>query len=306
MDSFKTVGSEKDDKISQIMAKCFNDLLDTVNFFLENKPKSSKCYICENEAEIISLLHAIPYKINIEKKYFNCLYIYGACTKPKYRQQGYMSKLIKFCEAESKMNGIDFLALVPENKHLENYYNRLGYKNFFKIKEINLSKEELLKFCNLSDKKSSPKNENNDTYGRKNYKNIENLRLSIYNDISGVMYRAEDIEYAAKLYEFFGGKLISSEYGHAICVPEAIDTLEIKDFTCKREFIPDLLQKIYINFPDFKNFKIKTYSNDDFFKENCTDYFYGMIKALSYSGEKALESFYLNGRNSAYLGLALD
>lgn len=306
MDLFKAIGSEKNDKISKMMSDCFDEPISTVNFFLENKREDSKCYICENEKDVISLLHAIPYKININNNYFKCLYIYGACTKSIYRRQGYMSKLIKFCEEESKSGRVDFLALVPENKHLESYYYSLGYRNFFKIKEINLNKKDLLKFCCLANGKKGQQNENNNIYDKKFYKNIENLRCNIYNGMSGILYSAKDLEYAINLYKFFGGKFVNSEYGYAICVPEEADTLEIKDFTSKNEFIPDLLQKIYDHFPDFANYKIKTYASDNFFNGNDKTYFYGMIKPLSGFAKKVLEDFYLNKKDSAYLGLALD
>lgn len=296
---FKIVSCETNGEIARIMADCFHEPIDSANFFIKNKSDESLCYACSNKNGVISTLHSLPYKLKLENNLFKCSYLYGACTAPKYRKKGYMSKLINFFEIQSKLNGSDFSALVPDNKHLENYYNKLGYVNFFKVKEINLNKKHFLKLCHFEEKIQNRQNKNF-------YKNIEKLRLDIYNNISNILYTSQDIEYAANLYTSLGGKIVSCLGGYGICEPLDMHTLEIKDFTCKNEFIPDLLGKIYINFPNYKNFKIKTNPNDTFFKENTKTYFWGMIKPLSRKGKEALKNFYITKKHDAYLGLALD
>ncbi len=300
---FKINPSNVNNKIAKLMAICFHEPLISVNFFLNNKSPESLCYTCLNQNDIISVLHSLPHKINIEKNIFKCSYLYGACTAPKYRKKGYMKKLIKFYEVQSKLNGFDFSVLVPDNEYLEKYYQKLGYKNFFKTKEVRLNKEQFLKFCKSDEKIQNQQYKNN----RKNfYKIIEKLRLDIYNNISNILYNEKDIEYAADLYKFFGGKFISLPQGYGICVPINNNTLEIKDFTCKNEFIPDLLQKIYQNFPNFQSFKIEISTNDTFFTENTETHFFGMIKPLSKKGEKTLKKLMIKKEHDAYLGLALD
>lgn len=297
------INSFKNAKIAKIMADCFHEPIATSNFFLENKPAESICYTCSDKNNIISILHSLPYKIKLENSFFKCSYLYGACTVPQYRKKGYMKKLIEFYEIQAKLNGFDFSALVPDNKQLENYYHKLGYENFFKIKEINLNNEQFLKFCHTQKKVQNSQNKNN---CKNFYKDIEKLRLDIYNNISNILYSSKDMEYAANLYGFEGGKIISFSGGYAICTPSSKTTLEIRDFTCKNGFIPDLLHKIYINFPEYTDFKVKTSANDTFFKENYKTYFYGMIKPISNSGKNALEHFLKHKIAPAYLGLALD
>ena len=135
---------------------------------------------------------------------------------------------------------------------------------------------------------------------------MEKLRLDIYNNMDLVLYNAKDIEYAANLYRFFGGKLINIQQGYGICEPTCENTLAIKDFTCKNEFIPDLLEKIYKNFPRYENFEIQTSTADSFFENNATTHYFGMIKPLSKTGKIALEKFKQTSNPYAYLGLALD
>ncbi len=296
---FKT-NSEKNNKLAKIMSICFDEPLSSVNFFLENKPPKSKCYTCTQGNNIISVLHSLFYKIKLKENYFKCSYIYGACTAPKYRKKGYMSKLIKYCEIQSKLDGFDFSILVPDNEHLKNYYYKFGYKNFFKTKNISLKKDQILDICRLSKAISSK------TEDKNIYKNIENLRLNIYNNIDHILYSEEDIKYAVNLYKFFSGNIISLQEGYGICVPINEKTLEIKDFTCKNEFIPNLLQKIYINFPNYENFEIKTSSTNNFFKENVKTHFFGMIKPLSQAAKETISSFEHTNDPGAYLGLALD
>lgn len=299
---FKT-NAFKNEKIAKLMADCFNEPITSSNFFLENKSKESICYICKDKNNIISALHSLPYKIKLESTIFKCSYLYAACTAPKYRKKGYMQKLIKFYEIQSKLNGFDFSVLVPDNKHLEDYYAKLGYKNFFKIKEINLNKEQLLRLCNSTKKVENSQNKNN----CKNFYNyMEKLRLDIYNNISNILYSARDMEYAANLYSFVGGKFLSLPEGYAICNPVSKTTVVVRDFTCKKDFIPTLLHKIYINFPEYTDFKIKTAANDTFFKENAKTYFCGMIKPISHLGKTALDNFTENENSPPYLGVALD
>lgn len=300
---FKIVSCETNNEIVKIMANCFSEPIPFVKFFLENKSKNSRCYICMENNDIISVLHSLLYKMKLGKSYFNCSYIYGACTAEPYRKKGYMKKLIKFYEVDSKINKLDFSLLVPEHEDLERYYSKLGYINFFKIKEVNLSLGQLLKLCRTEKKVQNKQNKNN---YKKIHKNIEKLRLDIYNNIDNVLYTSRDIWYAENLYRNFGGKIISSDGGYGICEPISVDTLEIKDFTCKNEFIPDLLEKIRMNFQEYKNFKIKTSPSDTFFKENSKTYFWGMIKPLSSLGKKAIEDFCVSKKHEAYLGLALD
>lgn len=300
---FKTYTGNRYDEIARIMANCFNEPISSVNFFLKNKSKNSKCYICKNKNSIISVLHGLPYSIKLGKNHFKISYIYAACTAPKYRKKGYMKKLIRLFEMQSKLNGFDFSVLVPDSKNLENYYQKLGYRNFFKIKKIKLNKEQFLNFCRMPKK---VQNEQNKNIYKNFYKYMEKLRLDIYNNMDLVLYNAKDIEYAANLYRFFGGKLINIQQGYGICEPTGENTLLIKDFTCKNEFIPDLLEKIYKNFPRYENFEIQTSTADSFFENNATTHYFGMIKPLSKAGKIALEKFKQTSNQNAYLGLALD
>lgn len=300
---FKIDSYETNPSVATIMSECFHEPLSSVVFFLKNKSKNSRCYTCTNNNETVSALHALPYKIKIGENFFNSSYVYAACTAPLHRKKGYMKKLIKFYEADAKINGFEISFLVPDNKHLENYYKKLGYENFFKIKEVNLKNEEFLELCSPPTKAQNEQNKNT----HKNfYKFIEKLRLDIYNNISNVLYTSEDMKYAASLYKFFGGKLISIPEGYAICILTKKDTLEIKDFTCKNEFIPFLLRKIYTNFPHCENFRIVTNPNDIFFKKNAKTYFWGMIKPLSSASKETLETFLQTKKQEVYLGLALD
>ncbi len=301
-----TRATEKTKKeLINMMRICFNEPFDSVNFFFENKVDFNNCFTCINNDKITSVLHALPSQIKLENKVFTASYIYGACTLPSYRNRGYMRKLLNYYELQQKLKNVDFSILVPENEKLENYYNKLGYQNFFRIKEINFRKENFLKIL-TDNKKYNPKNE---IYENSNFYNsfsvLEKLRHSIYNKINSVMYNASEIEYAVKLYRYFNGKFITVPNGYAICTPIDLKTVIIKDFTCSEKETPLLLKKIYENFNSYSDFKIITNTENQFFKNMGQIKFFGMIKPLKPQLRELLKKVEKNN-NYPYLGIALD
>jgi GNAT superfamily N-acetyltransferase len=81
--------------------------------------------ICDDEA--VSAFYLLKCFIKKDGKMFNGRYLYAAATLSEYRGQGLMSKLIKEALDYGKSNELDFIALVPADDGLYNYYSRFGF-----------------------------------------------------------------------------------------------------------------------------------------------------------------------------------
>ncbi len=276
------------------MCKCFNEPIETVRFFFENKFSEKNCFVCVKDGVVAAVLHVLPQTFAVMGSFYPSYYIYGACTLPQFRKRGYMSKLLRYTEAVLKIRGADFTVLVPENEKLKGFYERLGYRNFFKTGTVLLTKKSM---CEIA------RNESLYQTGCNISKcSVEELRYRTYKDFTGMIYTQKDIDYACDLYEKFDGGAVFSQRGYAICVPVNDFVLEIKDFTCVNSDVPKLFSEILFKFPNYNRFIIRTNPANTYFGRCKSDKFYGMIKPLRRSAKNRIK----NLEKPAYLGLALD
>lgn len=298
MRKFKMDNEEMLPELKNIMSVCFQDVFEVVDLFFKNRVCLNDCFVCEEDGKIVSVLHIIPSELQINGKIYKSGYIYGACTLPDFRKRGIMSELIKFSEKEAMNRNYKFLFLVPDNESLENFYQKLGYRNFFKHKKIVLKRSMMNKFYNFSKRCK---------YFNDDIKNIsehmEKLQNFVYNEKNVVLYNNQDFDYAVKLYNFFDGKAVTNRYGYAICTPE-FEGLIIRGFTAVKPFSVLLLGQIYKLFPNFKNYILLSEVNNYFFESrvfNQKIQHFGMIKCLDNKMHNSIKNI-----KNAYLALALD
>lgn len=127
--------------------EAFGDSEEYINFFFANH--SCFCLTeCENE-DLCSMLFLIEGELNNIKGY----YLFAACTFEKYRKKGYMPRLLKKAEAYAKEQGRGFIALVPAEEWLFDYYEKYGYNLKFYAqraepeKEIDINRDICFKWC---------------------------------------------------------------------------------------------------------------------------------------------------------------
>lgn len=294
MELFSLAKPEDCSEIMNITMEAFNEPFSTVKFVFENRIDFNCCYVCKVFGKIISVCHMFPIDLKLNNKIFKSFYVYGACTLPKYQGKGYMTRLLKFAEEDLKEKNGDFVFLVPETESLIKFYEKLGYKNFFKTKTAEFSNNEFKSLC-----KEKAKKEINFSYF-----SLEKLRKKLYNNINNVMYLVRDIKFAVDLYTFFGGKTVATENGYAICTRNR-ESLIIRDFTCEEKDVPYLLGEIYRFFPNAKRYVLRTSPTNEFFKNYGKSNFYGMIKPLKKENVTVINSI-LNSEKFPYLGISYD
>ena len=275
MEEYKKADASMTYAIIEIMSECFDDPKWFVKFFLDKKLSLENCYVCTLKSKVISLLHVIPLKIRLCGHYFKGAYIYGACTLPNYRNNGYMTKLIKYTHEVCLKDGYECVFLVPAIKDLEKFYGKLGYVNFFKFKQVELTRNEILKLCEKCNLSSSM-NKLDSVYSL-----LGKLRNDIYINENAVIYRSEDLRFADQLYALNLGGLVASDAGYGFCMILNSTELKIIDFTAIEGKECEILRKITDTFPSYDKFLIETSPLNKFFKNFGSNYFNGMILSLS-------------------------
>lgn len=305
METYTKADLTMTEEITKVMMACFGDPIWVLRFFFKERFDMNNCYVCMVDGKVVSVLHALKSKIKLGRETLNAVYVYGACTLSEYRNHGYMTNLLKFAnEAYAKM-GYECSFLVPESDKLIRFYSNLGYKNFFKVKRIEMTRKEMMELCEFEGSDFKDFNSGN---GLTSYQ-MESLRREVYKNQCGVIYSEKDIDFAGKLYEFFSsGGIVSNGCGYGICGFVSTGELKIRDFTCKFSGATELLKKIYSRFPGQQRYIIETAPSNAFFKDLGECYNYGMILPLSELSAELIEMWgpTLSGANVPYLGISLE
>lgn len=97
-------------------------------YFFKNIFDINNLLVCMKDNVIASMVQTIPYEI---QKIGRVTYIYGAATRPEYRNQGLMSKLLNKSFEIDKQKGFTGSILIPANESLFEFYANFGYKKAF-------------------------------------------------------------------------------------------------------------------------------------------------------------------------------
>ncbi len=110
--------------------EAFGDSEEYISFFLDTH---SGCYcvpLLEN-GELLSALYLIDGSLDGAEGF----YLFAAATFKKHRSKGCMAKLLQLANETAKKKNKSFIALVPAEKGLFDYYSRFGYKTAFYAKK---------------------------------------------------------------------------------------------------------------------------------------------------------------------------
>lgn len=106
----------------------------------------------DGETLIASML-CVPYEFSTVsesvRKKINGMYLCGLATRPEYRKRGIMRDLIKEAEYDLKKRGYDLTFLIPADRHLRDYYGRMGYYDGSFKTEIKISATKIRDLQNM-------------------------------------------------------------------------------------------------------------------------------------------------------------
>ncbi len=111
-------------QLRKLWADTFGDTESYLDVFFDTYYRSALILTEERSGSIISVLWGLPFNFSGGLK---GLYLCGLATKPQYRGEGIMSRLMERAEEWAIRNDFDFLFLIPADEHLRRYYSERGY-----------------------------------------------------------------------------------------------------------------------------------------------------------------------------------
>ena len=121
---------EKDKFIPSLInlwQRVFGDEREYIELFFRKAYFDSECFAEIADDETVSALYLLKSVIKCGGKIYRGRYLYAAATLPEYRGKGLMARLIKEALEYAKNENLDFIALVPADDGLYDYYGRFGF-----------------------------------------------------------------------------------------------------------------------------------------------------------------------------------
>lgn len=107
--------------------KAFGDDEEYIKLFFDKAYYDCECFAEIVGDEAVSAFYLLKCSIKKDGRMYNGRYLYAAATLPEYRSKGLMSKLIKEALDYGKSKALSFIALVPADDGLYDYYSRFGF-----------------------------------------------------------------------------------------------------------------------------------------------------------------------------------
>lgn len=114
--------------LTKLWHEVFLDDKEYIDIFFKKAYFDSECLAHMDKGEIVSSLYLLKSHISSGGKIYHGRYLYAAATNKDFRGRGLMSQLIFEAETLVRDKGLDFIALVPAEESLYDYYSRFGYK----------------------------------------------------------------------------------------------------------------------------------------------------------------------------------
>ncbi len=137
----------KDDAVA-LWQEAFGDSEEYIRFF-HSSHCGCHCLTLAESGELTSALYLIDGNLCGENGY----YLFAAATLKKHRGKGCMASLLEKAKRFALENKKSFIALVPAEKSLFDYYSRFGYKTAFYAKRegikniLSFEKTERFEWC---------------------------------------------------------------------------------------------------------------------------------------------------------------
>lgn len=115
-------------QLSQLWETVFGDPKDYVQLFFDGAFSHCRCFLHRENGQAVSALYLLDCGLSIDGTFFSGYYLYAAATAPSARRRGLMGALIEEAKAALRNSGHSFIALVPANDGLYDYYARFGFE----------------------------------------------------------------------------------------------------------------------------------------------------------------------------------
>lgn len=116
------------DSLIRLWHRVFGDDEEYIKLFFKEAYYDCNCFAEIVSDEVVSAFYLLKCSVKLNGTTYNGRYLYAAATLPEYRGKGLMGELIDEAISYSKDEALDFIALVPAEDGLYDYYGRFGFK----------------------------------------------------------------------------------------------------------------------------------------------------------------------------------
>lgn len=139
----RTPAREDIPAMAQLWETCFSDPQEEVEHFLEQVLRPEYGLVVQQpEGGLIAMLTMLPVMMHTNTNIYKGSYLYGVCTHPDFRGQGWFHQLMDRAKEEAKAQKRQFLCLVPAGEKLFSLYRSLGFETLFYRAKRELNPEE--------------------------------------------------------------------------------------------------------------------------------------------------------------------
>lgn len=281
-------------QLKELWKICFGDEEDYINLYFDHKYKEEETAVLLWAGKIVAMGTMIPAHMVMENgEKYDLSMLYAIATHPEFQGKGLSAQIMEFCHRYLKCHNKDLSILVPAQESLFNFYGKRGYKDGFYIREVTLTRDQMIELGDDQEEKAfiSP-------ITAADYNKMRRSRLEgqLYID-----YGNEQIAYQKKLCQKFGGDLYGLYIGDA-CGCTVVERMSLDEVLIKELLIPDCLLKESIRqiareLPAKQyHIRLPVFSKGDI---GGTTRHFGMAKSYMEKG------IFLSGE-SGYLGIAYD
>lgn len=230
MINFKEAGIDYKDELTSLWRTCFCEEMACSDYFYKNL-FNGNCYIAEADGKLAAALYLLPCKIVTPSGSLDAHYLFGAGTHPEHRGKGIMGSLIEHSNAAAFKKGQLYSILLPASDSLYGFYSKLGYMPYYKIDRLVIDRHMSLA-STLPVKMST-------ACDSSVIKKIRDCRLG--KGHGNLLPSLAHTQYALMTNSFYGGVLIRSDSGYALCGKPCDGTAVVSELICAPEEADSLI-----------------------------------------------------------------
>ncbi len=125
--------AEDTTKVIALWNRCFGDDPAFSEWFFANQYRPEQTLLLYESDVLCAMLQMLPYQYQDGTSISEVTYIYGACTAPEYRRQGYMAMLLRESFRIDQKMGRAASILIPAEPWLYDFYQQYGYETAFYV-----------------------------------------------------------------------------------------------------------------------------------------------------------------------------
>ena len=118
--------------LTALWQEVFGDSAEFAKTALGQFAGADNVFVAEEDGAAAGLLCAVPVSCRGRKG----AYLYGVATRPEYRGRGLAAGLMEHAAGQLRARGAEFLALVPAQQSLFDYYAAHGFQKAFGLRRI--------------------------------------------------------------------------------------------------------------------------------------------------------------------------